>query len=924
MPELINTETNLPEELSAEAAGQAFTSGTHALHADKSQILVSPEGELQEVPANEVHPSITKGGYRFADQAEVKEVQNEKKYGQGTTNSLKAFAEGAARSATLGGYDIAAPHLGITTPEAIKERKERHPVAEIGGEVAGLFVPGPTPVKGVSLLGRATERGVGKALAERQAGKVLQTLVPSAVGSGVEGALFGVGQVASEAALGDPDLTAERAATQIGLSSLFGGGLGVVGKGVSEGVQHFVPDGIRAPGATRSFLEGLQELKHNAPEIESAAKEIGAPLLESQVSASKHVQELDSVLLNSPLTPATYERQRLLKEGLDKSEAAVSEALGKGSELTLAQTGDALKKSLAEKIQSQAKPVEDLYAALKQQGEVPLAAKAVQDVGKEIETLEGVHKAPRSASARLARNVSKDLENLTSVEDIRTYRKNLTREFNPETKFIKGRILEKLDGLEEASVLKAAESAPEAQKAGLLQLLETHSQAKKAYGTFKGKLEELGAALGKKKIHGKQDFLDFIDDLAPEKLASRLFTKNDSKFLQFFAKEFPEETQSLMNYQRSQVLAHSVSDGSLDPKKALKAINKLSPEVREIMFSPDSIKKLKAADTYLESLPKNINPSGTSKAEAWRRFFEHPLSSVFQASRDVAAVAAIKQLVKIGDASAAKSMATLISLEKMAQKTQAAMTRGIKNVLKHKDTISGFTGATGAKFVSRGTQSKEERVKQYRKQIGIIAQLQTDPDSLTQRLEESTAHIYPHAPNIAAGFQNTAAVGLGFLASKVPPVPDRKAFSPEWVPNQTEISKFERYYDTVEDPLMVLEQMARGTLTEEHVEAIGTVYPKLYADITQQFMDQIADKGPENIPYKAKLMLSLFMQQDVDDSVTQAAIMANQQTINGPSKQQDNQGMGAPKQQRSTQGGLGKITISQRSLTAQQASAQRT
>jgi hypothetical protein len=83
--------------------------------------------------------------------------------------------------------------------------------------------------------GRAVESLVPLAPGAATAGrKILQYAGKKAAGSAVEGALFVAGNVVKEAALGDPDLTAEMALAEIGTGAAIGGVIGgVLGGGYS-------------------------------------------------------------------------------------------------------------------------------------------------------------------------------------------------------------------------------------------------------------------------------------------------------------------------------------------------------------------------------------------------------------------------------------------------------------------------------------------------------------------------------------------------------------------------------------------------------------------------------------------------------------------------------------------------------------------
>src|SRR5262249_3577032 len=112
--------------------------------------------------------------------------------------------------------------------------------------VSGAVLPGAETAMG-QLLGRAASVGAG---------------------SMAEGAFYGAGNVIHENALGDPNLTAQSAIAQIGMSALLGGGLGV------------------------AFGAGEVALPKILSKAKEAAENLSPRLMDAYVSASSRVTGL--------------------------------------------------------------------------------------------------------------------------------------------------------------------------------------------------------------------------------------------------------------------------------------------------------------------------------------------------------------------------------------------------------------------------------------------------------------------------------------------------------------------------------------------------------------------------------------------------------------------------------------------------------
>ena len=952
MPKLINRQTQVAENVPAEVAAESFLTGTHNLPMGGRVALNDPTGEPINVDASEVYEAI-KNGYSFASDEQIQDEAMQAKYGEGVGNAARAFGEAAASAATFGAYDVLAPKTGLTSEEAIRETRERSPISSGLGSATGvlatLAIPG-SPVARVAKVGQAVEKGVASAIGQT-ASKVLARGVPAAAGSAVEGLAYGTGQAVSEAALGDQDLISEKTAAQIGMSGLLGGAIGGVlglGSGVVGGV---LPKGARAKAAARAeqeaatggisypsnpasmagsidemnvsenvrknILEGLSQQKKNAPEIISAAEDIGAPVLEEMLSASSHIHTMGKILQTAG-TPIGIARQELAYAGREAAEKAVVNSFGEITEKSLADVGEAVKGTLKSKIDAEYEPIEALYKQVSAIGQaVPVNKAGLAELKQGLKDLKATAGLEESY---LIRRMSKTLEEAGSVEQLRAFKTSMNNNKNPTTRFMRGRIADLIDSLEENSILTAAKKAS-VDDALVKKYFDAHSQAKAGYRAFKQDLEELGTVLGKKRIYGKQDFLDFIEDLEPEKLTNKLFAKNNSNFLKFFQEKFPEEMQQVLSYQKSKLIKGATTDAVVDVNKVLKALDKLEPELKSMMFTPEELKKIGSAKTYMDAMKKSIGDLGspTSKYESYKRLFSNPFSFAAETARDFGIQSAINLTA---DPATARAVKTLAGLERLANKTSNAITSGTKAVFSN--TGSAYLGSQ----LARPKREKSDRVsfdesgedveKTYKVRADRVANFVADPAGAIDRMEQATASIYPTAPGVTGSMYNTATRAMTFLDSKIPrsPVPT-KPLSPQWIPSKAEIGVFNRYYDVVEDPLVILKQVKQGTLTSESLEALTVVYPKLYQSMREEFVERIAETNGK-IPYQTKMMLSMFMGEDLDDSTTSEAIAANQMAYAAkPDQAEPGQGVNP------TVGGAKNLNAADRALTPMQKTAMR-
>lgn len=217
----------------------------------------NPEGDLVQIPASEFDQGAMAQGYRPASPEEVQAFTNEQKYGD-VKGAIGAFTTSAGNMLTGGLYAKGLTAISPdpqATQEQLRGEKEAHPIAGMAGSLTGVavgsMIPGSVPSQ-IMKAGKAVS-GLG-AGAATVAGRVL----PAAAGAAVEGGLFGLEDVVERHFLGDPNLTAEKAMAEIGLSALVPGLIVGGGKLIGEAVAPLA-DRLIAKGARTAEAQALQE-----------------------------------------------------------------------------------------------------------------------------------------------------------------------------------------------------------------------------------------------------------------------------------------------------------------------------------------------------------------------------------------------------------------------------------------------------------------------------------------------------------------------------------------------------------------------------------------------------------------------------------------------------------------------------------------
>ncbi len=851
-------------------------------------------------------PSIPEGFSLDDDEAVVsKYLANQETHGT-LGQELKTFGEGAASAASFGLSTGLERALGVD-PEDIRKRREANPGAHASGQVTGLvgtaLLPGLGEANAAKVMaggGNLAARAAGLGAAETLAGR----MAAGAVKAGAENAMFQGGDEISKMLSEDPSQSVQTALTNVGLSALLGSGVGTligavpslwklgsaskVGEAIEEMKRASVDSSLPGAGVNvekKGIIDGLKSLKSNAEEIKAAAEELGAPVLESQISASKRIQDIDSMLSHSP-SPTGVARQQLIQSGLNKADEAIATTLESAAAATEVEVGNLLKSGLSSKLEAQYKPISAMYDMIKQSTDhIPLSDVAKRSITANIKRLES-YKFVGSGTRDVGDFILTNMDNLKTVDDLKRIATELNAKYRATAPHAVGEITEKLKSFEEASILRAAKQMAKenpAMEPSVTSLIAERKAVNANYKSLRGDLEELGSMLGKKRIRGMGDFLEFIDEMNPQAAAKRLFAKGNAEKTAWFAKKFPEEFSALAQFERQKLIPQANKDGGMNWHGSLKQIfddKKMPPEVRKLLFSPDELKKLGAAKTYLEAMPKNINPSGTSFTEEAFRFYSSPYTAAKSMIRDAGLGKLMTHLVHKGEEEALFNSVFPAVSEAVARgetnpsALKSAVNYGLSVVkgerMIYNSTRALFKGTREVLPASAVETSEKSRVDLEKK----VAEFQTNPEKFMSMGGE-TAHYMP-AHTVAMG--ETAARVINFLAEAKPKEQKLAPLDEPIQPSKAETEEYNQLLNLADKPLSILSRIDDNTLLPKDVMALNSMYPDLYKKLRLSISNQLIEttsKG-ELIPYRLKQSLSMFMGEPLDSTLSPAGIMGAQ------------------------------------------------
>ena len=238
------------------------------------------------------------------------------------------------------------------------------------------------------------------------------------------------------------------------------------------------------------------------------------------------------------------------------------------------------------------------------------------------------------------------------------------------------------------------------------------------------------------------------------------------------------------------------------------------------------------------------------------------------------------------------SSTAAVWLDKLSQlgKVESVTSNVQRNIDKGLDGFFSGKGAGAGKSAAAGKAD----IQQWQR---AIAAYKANPAGAAERLEQATAGVATHAPNVAKEYGSIARRAMQFLASKLPDPPRPRNAPPEGAfihpiagygastnknlapPKLDPMAeaKFARYVKGV-DLEQVSADFARGQLSYEEVQAVREVHPEMFQRMQMKVKDTLT-KHPEKLSLNQQLGLQLMFDMPVMWASTPDGIRTLQKAI---------------------------------------------
>jgi len=162
-----------------------------------------------------------------------------------------------------------------------------------------------------------------------------------------------------------------------------------------------------------------------------------------------------------------------------------------------------------------------------------------------------------------------------------------------------------------------------------------------------------------------------------------------------------------------------------------------------------------------------------------------------------------------------------------------------------------------------------------------IRQTVDDPERFQNHLTHAVPmHVQHYTPELANDIRFAVGRKLAYLREQLPAPMSRLAdtVTPNAITERYSahsVAKFARILRAVENPLDVIEDVTKGKLDRDAIEAVEATSPALYEELRLRAMAYASRKRKE-IPYPRRVLLGLLFKFPADKSMQKEFILANQ------------------------------------------------
>ena len=402
-----------------------------------------------------------------------------------------------------------------------------------------------------------------------------------------------------------------------------------------------------------------------APEVRAAAERLGVTPTEGMLTDDDLVRSQEDSLSQSPSIAGALIRseQRPIKEAMGST---AEKALADKTSQSPFDAGREMKKSLVDYIESRNEPIKQKYQEIEAQTKnIPVDDSGRARIAKNIGNMDEA-RFTGSPGERVARQFQGWLGEANTVNDIKALRTKANRiamdnTADAESRQAASQVQDKLDRFLKNSTKRGAinlargvqptydergrfiskeaqegQAQTEGQKIGR-QLLQDLGKTDKEYASLMQDLAKVGKGSGISKVKPGKGPGSVINDIeskfSNENIGPHLFNEGDYGYLSHLKEKVPATFEIARQQKLNEIFNKSVSlDGKVDPNKLAKNVQRLGPEVQQLLFGEEGVQGINDIRTLKQSMPPLTGQSGTPRGLMLREIL-NPVQNINDAAR---------------------------------------------------------------------------------------------------------------------------------------------------------------------------------------------------------------------------------------------------------------------------------------------------
>jgi hypothetical protein len=215
------------------------------------------------------------------------------------------------------------------------------------------------------------------------------------------------------------------------------------------------------------------------------------------------------------------------------------------------------------------------------------------------------------------------------------------------------------------------------------------------------------------------------------------------------------------------------------------------------------------------------------------------------------------------------------------------MGSGAKKAAEAAAPIAAGAGRAARAGAARGAgMSASDRRKRNDDALKRAQMFAANPDLLADEMRSATINVEDVAPSLSGEMLASSARAAAFLVSKAPVKWSDPLGRTELVDRHSQ-AKFDRYAETVLDPMSALLRLEDGTLSLEHTEALREVYPSMFADIQRRVLEAIMENP--SIGFRARVQAGALLDSPMDAMTRPEMVNTTQAALAAPAQPDSSQ-----------------------------------